>query len=98
MTNERQGYSIGSNPKIVTTRIAPITYDIPQVREGGFYPQALEKGKRSEGALMISLAERDVQFVSTRKNSAITEKLFGNKISSARISQAETLLAEVLEL
>jgi hypothetical protein len=27
-------------------RIAPITFDSPQVREGGFYTQALVKGLR----------------------------------------------------
>jgi len=45
---KRQGHSNGFKPKTVTTRIAPITFDVPQVREGGFYPQALEKGLRSE--------------------------------------------------
>ena len=39
-SNERQGYSNGFKPKTVNTRIAPITFNIPQVREGGFYPQS----------------------------------------------------------
>lgn len=64
---ERQGHANGFKPKTVSTRIAPITFDIPQVREGGFYPQALEKGLRSERALMLTLAEMYVQGVSTRQ-------------------------------
>jgi putative transposase len=47
-SDERQGHANGLKAKTVTTRGAPITFDIPQVREGGFYPQALEKGLRSE--------------------------------------------------
>jgi putative transposase len=93
---ERQGHSNGFKPKTVSTRIAPITFDIPQVREGGFYPQALEKGLRSERALMLALAEMYVQGVSTRKVAAITERLCGAEISSMQVSRAATLLDEVL--
>jgi len=96
-SNERQGHSNGYKPKTINTRIAPITFDIPQVREGGFYPQALEKGLRSERALMLALAEMYVQGVSTRKVAAITERLCGSEISSTQVSQAAALLDEVLE-
>jgi putative transposase len=57
----------------MTTRLGEITFDIPQVREGAFYPQALEKGLRSERALHLTLAEMYVQGVSTRNVSAIIE-------------------------
>ena len=93
----RQGHSNGFKPKTITTRIAPITFDIPQVREGGFYPQALEKGLRSERALMLALAEMYVHGVSTRKVAAITERLCGSEISSTQVSRAAALLDEVLE-
>ena len=96
-SNERQGHSNGYKPKTINTRIAPITFDIPQVREGGFYPQALEKGLRSERALMLALAEMYVQGVSTRKVTAITERLCGSEISSTQVSRAAALLDEVLE-
>ena len=59
-SEERQGHANGFKAKTVTTRVAPITYDTPRVREGGFYPQALEKGLRSERALMLALAEMNV--------------------------------------
>lgn len=94
---ERQAHANGFKPKTVSTRIAPITFDIPQVREGGFYPQALEKGLRSERALMLALAEMYVQGVSTRKVAAITERLCGSEISSTQVSRASALLDEVLE-
>ena len=37
--------------------MSEITFAIPQVREGGFYPSALEKGLSGERALVITLAE-----------------------------------------
>ncbi len=72
-SEKRQGHANGFKPKTVTTRIVPITFDVPQVRKGGFYPQSLEKGLRSEQALMLALAEMYVQGVSTRTAAAITE-------------------------
>ena len=48
---ERNGHANGFKPKTMRTRVGEITFAIPQVREGGFYPQALEKGLRSERAL-----------------------------------------------
>jgi putative transposase len=65
---------------------------VPQVREGGFYPQALEKGLRSERAFTLALAEMYVQGVSTRKVKAITEELCGVNITSSAVSQAASQL------
>ena len=39
-TAERRGHANGFKPKTVDTRLGDITFAIPQVREGGFYPQA----------------------------------------------------------
>jgi len=82
-TQERRGYANGFKPKSMRTRVGDITFAIPQVREGGFYPQALEKGLRSERALTLALAEMYVQGVSTRKVKAITEQLCGVNVSSS---------------
>jgi len=79
------------------TRVGEITFAIPQVREGGFYPQALEKGLRSERALTLALAEMYVQGVSTRKVKAITEQLCGTSVSSAMVSQAASRMDAELE-
>ena len=64
---ERRGRANGYKSKTIATRIGKIAFDVPQVREGGFYPQALEKGLRSERALKLALAEMYIQGLSTRK-------------------------------
>ncbi len=94
---ERQGYANGYKPKTVATRVGEITFAVPQVRDGSFYPQALEKGLRSERALTLALAEMYVQGVSTRKVAAITEQLCGTSISSAQVSRAAAQLDAVLD-
>jgi putative transposase len=93
----RQGHANGYKPKTIKTRLGAIPLDIPQVREGGFYPEALEKGQRSERALTLTLAEMYVQGVSTRKVTAIVEQLCGSSVSSSVVSRAAALLDENLE-
>ena len=87
-SEDRQGHANGYKPKTVKTRVGEVTFDIPQVREGGFYPNSLEKGVRSERALLLTLAEMYVQGVSTRKVAAITERLCGTQISASQVSRA----------
>ena len=96
-TEDRKGHANGFKPKTVKTRMGEITFSVPQVREGGFYPSALEKGLRSERALTITLAEMYVQGVSTRKVKAITEQLCGAEVSSTQVSRATAQLDEVLQ-
>lgn len=96
-SERRQGYANGYKQKTVATRLGKITFDVPQVREGGFYPSALEKGMRSERALKLALAEMYVQGVSTRRVAAITEQLCGFEVSSTQVSQAAAALDEQLE-
>jgi putative transposase len=96
-TEERRGHANGYKPKTVKTRVGELTFDIPQVREGGFYPSALEKGIRSERALLMTLAEMYVQGVSTRKVAAIIERLCGTQISASQVSRAAQQLDEELE-
>lgn len=96
-TEDRKGHANGYKPKTVKTRIGEITFAVPQVREGGFYPSALEKGLRSERALITTLAEMYVQGVSTRKVKAITEELCGVEVSAAQVSRATAQLDTVLQ-
>ena len=96
-TEDRQGHANGYKPKTVRTKLGDITFAIPQVREGGFYPSALEKGMRSERALVIALAEMYVQGVSTRRVKTITEELCGVEISAMQVSRAAQQLDEVLQ-
>lgn len=93
---ERRGYANGYKPKTVKTRVGELTLAVPQVREGGFYPQSLEKGLRSERALKLALAEMYVSGVSTRKVARITEELCGFEISSTEVSRCTALLDEEL--
>ena len=53
-SDDRKGHANGYKPKTVKTRVGEITFSVPQVREGGFYPAALEKGLRSERALVMA--------------------------------------------
>jgi transposase-like protein len=96
-TPERESYANGYKPKTIQTRVGNITFSVPQVREGNFYPEALEKGLRSERALTLALAEMYVQGVSTRKVKAITEQLCGVSVSSTQVSNAASLLDGELE-
>jgi len=93
-SEERQGYANGFKPKSVQTRMGKLNLAVPQVREGGFYPEALEKGLRSERALMCVCAEMYVKGVSTRKVSQIIEKMCGGKISASQVSRATAELDE----
>jgi len=94
---ERHGRANGYKSKTVATRMGKIAFDVPQVREGGFYPQALEKGLRSERALKLALAEMYIQGVSTRKVAAITQQLCGFEVSSSQVSQATATLDDQLQ-
>ena len=89
-TPERADYANGFKPKTVMTRVGQQTFDIPQVRGGGFYPSALDKGTRTERALNVALAEMYVQGVSTRKVITVLQALLGPdvEISSTQVSRA----------
>ena len=95
-TESRRGYANGYKNKTVTTRVGRIVFEVPQTRDGGFYPQALEKGLRSERALTMAMAEMYVQGVSTRKVAAITEQLCGVGLSSMQVSRAAAQLDDAL--
>jgi transposase-like protein len=94
---ERQGHANGFKNKTIRTRVGEIKFDIPQVREGGFYPESLEKGIRSERALNLTMAEMYIKGVSTRKVSAIMEKLCGTSVSASTVSEVAKQLDETLE-
>jgi transposase-like protein len=97
-TPNRLGFANGFKSKTLNTRIGPIQFDIPQVRgDLDFYPSALEKGLRSEKALMAAMAEMYVQGVSTRKVSAIVEQLCGHAVSSSQVSKCTAQLDAELQ-
>lgn len=96
-TDERIGYANGFKDKTVKTRLGKITFDIPQTRGGvGFYPSALERGLRSERALLLAMAEMYLNGVSTRKVTKVLETLCGLEITSSEVSRAAKLLDEAI--
>lgn len=96
-SEKRRDQANGFKPKTVRTRLGEIEFAVPQVRGGEYYPQALEKGLRSERALTMALAEMYVQGTSTRKVNAIVEKLCGSQVSSSLVSKAASELDVLLE-
>jgi transposase-like protein len=70
---------------------------VPQTRDGTFYPQSLEKGLRSERALLLAIAEMYVQGVSTRRVKRIVEELCGLEVSSSQVSRAAAELDAMLD-
>ena len=89
-TPERRDHANRFKPKTMLTRMGEITFAVPQTRESGFYPSALEKGTRTEQALNLALAEMYVQGVSTRKVIEVLQRLVGPEvsISSTQVSRA----------
>lgn len=95
---QRLGYANGFKPKTLATRLGPIQFRVPQVRGPiEFYPSALEKGIRSEKALLLAMAEMYVQGVSTRKVTKIVEELCGQSVSSTHVSQCAAKLDAELQ-
>ena len=94
---EFKGHDNGYKPKNVKTRIGEITFTLPQIREGGFYPSALEKRLRSERTLVVTLEEMNVQGVSNRKVKAITKQLSGIEVSASQVSRATAQLDEIFQ-
>jgi putative transposase len=92
----RRGQANGFKDKTMNTRVGKILLDVPQTRDGKFYPNCLEKGQRSERALRLAVAEMYIQGVSTRKVAAITEELCGFEVSSAAVSKATAELDAVM--
>jgi len=97
-TAERRGYANGYKPRTVKTRMGKLDLQIPQVRgDVDYYPEALERGQRSERALKVAMAEMYVQGVSTRKVTDVLEAMCGTTVSSSEVSRASAALDEELE-
>ena len=92
----RVGYANGFKDKVLKTRLGELPLKVPQTRDCEFYPQSLEKGLRSERALLLSIAEMCVQGVSTRRVKKIVEELCGMEVSSTQVSRAAEELDDML--
>ena len=95
-SDDRLRYANGYKPKTVRTRVGELELAVPQARGVPFYPSSLERGQRSERALKLAIAEMYLQGVSTRKVTAVMEKLCGLDVTSMQVSRAVQALDEQL--
>ncbi|MFQ5344127.1 MAG: IS256 family transposase [Anaerolineae bacterium] len=98
-TPERRGYANGTKAKKIDTPAGTVTLTVPKTadHEEPFYPQALERGRRSCRAVMLAVAEMYVKGVSTRDAEAVMKEFGLESLSSSQVSRAAKLLDEELE-
>ena len=53
--DNRAGHANGFKDKKLKTRVGELNLKIPQVRDSSFYPKSLERGSRSETALLSTV-------------------------------------------
>jgi transposase-like protein len=95
-SDQRRTSRNGYKPRQLYTRVGTLHLQVPQTRDGEFYPSILQRYQRSEKALVAALAEAYVQGVSTRKMAKVTERLLGKEFSASTISRfSEQLDAEL---
>ena len=85
--------------ELLDSRLSAIDLKVPQVRNNNipFYPNALERGQRSEKALTISVAEMYLQCVSTRRVTHILKAPCGLEVTSIQVSRAMAEIDPMLE-
>jgi transposase-like protein len=99
-TGERQGYANGYKPKRLDTPAGTVTVQVPKTagHDGEpFYPQSLERGRRSVRAVMLAVAEMYIKGVSTREAEVVMREFGIESLSSSQVSRAATLLDDELE-
>jgi transposase-like protein len=92
-SEERAGYRNGVRERALTTRVDTLILRFSQTRDGSFSTGLFRRYQRSEQALVLSMMERVVQGVSTRKVTNITEELCGTRFSKSTVSQLSTGLS-----
>jgi len=94
---DRLDYRNGYKSRTLYTRVGTLVLQVPQTRDGQFYPSILERYQRSEKALVLALAEAYLQGVSTRKMKKVTEELMGKEFSHTSISRFTSKLDAELD-
>jgi putative transposase len=95
---ERRGYANGYKPKRLDTAAGTVTVEVPKTAgtAAPFYPQSLERGRRSSRAVLLAIAEMYVQGVSTRDAAKVMAEFGLESLSSTQVSRAAALLDEEL--
>lgn len=97
-SKRRRGSRNGhQEPRGLETRVGHVELPIPRDRAGEFQTRVFERYRRLEKPLEESVLEMYLKGVSTRKVSAITEKLCGMEMSASRQSQLNQTLVQELE-
>ena len=95
----RRGYANGVKPKRLDTPAGTVTVNVPKTagHDEPFYPQSLERGRRSSRAVMLAVAEMYIKGVSTRDAEAVMKEFGIESLSSTQVSRAAKLLDDELE-
>jgi putative transposase len=95
----RRGYANGTKPKKIDTPAGTLTLDVPKTAGASkpFFPQSLERGRRSCRAVMLCAAEMYVKGVSTRAVEKVLAEFGIEGLSSTQVSRAAALLDDELE-
>jgi putative transposase len=98
-SSERRGYANGYKPKTLDTPAGTVTVQVPKTRDSDepFYPQSLERGRRSCRAVMLAIAEMYVKGVSTRDAAKVMAEFGLQNLSSMQVSRAAALLDDELQ-
>jgi len=96
---DRRGYANGSKPKRIDTPAGTLRVNVPKTagHDEPFYPQSLERGRRSSRAVMLAVAEMYVKGVSTRDAEAVMAQFGIDSLSSTQVSRAARLLDQELD-
>ena len=104
-SEQRTAYANGTKPKTLQTAAGTLTVDVPKTRplpgqEGGyepFYPNALERGTRTDKAVAATMAQMYLQGVSTRDVRKVLIELGLQSVTSQQVSRAVQELDAELE-
>jgi transposase-like protein len=86
-SDKRSSYRNGFRPRMITCRVGKLTLRVPQTRDGSFSTDMFRRYQRSEQALVLAMMEMVLKGVSTRKVTAVTEKLCGESFSKSTVSR-----------
>jgi hypothetical protein len=96
----RQGYANGYKAKRIDRLAGTVMVNVPKTagHDGEpFYPESLERGRRSTRAVMLAVAEMYVKGVSTREVEAVMREFGIESLSSSQVSRAAKLIDDELD-
>ncbi len=99
-SKDRLGFANGYQDKRIDTQAGTLKLRIPKTAkhiDEPFYPQSLERGLRSQRAMMLTVAEMYVTGVSTRRVEKVMQSMGIENISSTQVSRANQAMDEALQ-